>query len=323
MNADVSDVPARAIRMGGDTRGGDRVIVDVDLGYSPDSALALALAVCGLPVSLVVTSDEHGGERARLARHLLNALGRSNIPVVAGAELPGAARRWVCDGIAPTSAPTPGSLVDAVRWVLRGRAQVHWVGLGPMSNLATVLAEIPAAVTKMHVTQTGGRPDPTPVAPPDHRLALDPAAAAAVLRSGVDITFVLPELAQRAHLVDFPASTLHQQLGRANGPRWARTVRQCFTQWYSAGYPHTMLYAPATVAFAAGLGFIRAGTQQPLDIDGTGRLRPDRRGAGKARLADTGRCERIPRWLCERIDIAYATQLGGGIEPDLLHRRRV
>jgi inosine-uridine nucleoside N-ribohydrolase len=295
------------------------VIVDLGVGYTPDSALALALIACGLPVSLVVTSDEFdGGQRARLARYLLDTMGRTRIPVVAGAELPGAARRWVCDGVVPESTARPdGSLVDAVRWVLRGNAPVHWLGLGPMSNLATVLDALPGAVDKLHVTQTGGPGGP------DVNLALDPAAAQAVLTAGVDITLVKPEPVQREHLVVDSLSTLCQQLARTNGPRWARTVRWCFDEWFSEQYPHAMLYAPFTVAFAAGLRFVSASRMVPVDVNDKGRLRIDEDAQGRARIADVGRCERFPRWLGDRVDIAYVTQLGGGIEPDLLHRAAV
>lgn len=44
------------------------LILDTDIGGEPDDALALAIAA-GLPsLALVITSDESGGRRARLAR---------------------------------------------------------------------------------------------------------------------------------------------------------------------------------------------------------------------------------------------------------------
>jgi hypothetical protein len=64
------------------------VIIDTDIGGDPDDAIALVLAARRLPeLALVVTCDELGGERARFARHLLDLLGRGDVPVVAGADV--------------------------------------------------------------------------------------------------------------------------------------------------------------------------------------------------------------------------------------------
>ena len=64
------------------------VILDADIGGEPDDAMALVIAARELPeLTLVVTSDEMSGQRARYARLLLDAAGRPDVLVVAGRQL--------------------------------------------------------------------------------------------------------------------------------------------------------------------------------------------------------------------------------------------
>lgn len=64
------------------------MVIDTDLGGDPDDTVALVVAARRVPeLRLVVTSDEYGGERARLVRYLLDLVGRPDVRVVAGADL--------------------------------------------------------------------------------------------------------------------------------------------------------------------------------------------------------------------------------------------
>ncbi|MGF6885499.1 pyrimidine-specific ribonucleoside hydrolase [Nocardia sp. GAS34] len=145
------------------------IILDTDIGGEPDDALALAVAA-GLPeLSLVITSDEHNGRRAKMARQILDLLMRSDVPVVAGRDL-GRTENWAAEGIVPPGVPDqPTDVLTAVDALLgRTPEPVMWVGTGPMSNLADVLTAFPTAAQRLVVTQVGGslawytdRPEPT------------------------------------------------------------------------------------------------------------------------------------------------------------------
>lgn len=151
------------------------ICTDRNVGYDPDDLLALVIAAAALPLRLVVTSDEFGGgERARLARYLLNRCGRTGVVVIAGEEIEGAEARWVCDGLVPSdlppsSIPIIGSTVEAVRTVLGEGHRAAWIGQGPGSKAADPMA----------VTAAAGLPfvkfDAVRVAiGPDARMHLDP-----------------------------------------------------------------------------------------------------------------------------------------------------
>jgi inosine-uridine nucleoside N-ribohydrolase len=135
-----------------------------DVGYDPDDLLALILAAAALPLRLVVTSDEFGsGERARLARYLLNLCGRTDVVVVPGEEIEGAQARWVCDGLVPTdfppaSMPVTDSVVEAVRAVLGESHRTAWIGQGPFTNLAWLHKCAPELARRLVITLMGGGP---------------------------------------------------------------------------------------------------------------------------------------------------------------------
>lgn len=118
--------------------------------------LALAVAAGLSDLSLVVTSDETRGRRAKFARHLLDLLGRADVPVVAGREL-GRHDHRAAGELFPDDLPSaPTDVVATVTAVLRSTSDpVLWIGTGPMSNLADILATIQDR-EQLIVTQAGG-----------------------------------------------------------------------------------------------------------------------------------------------------------------------
>ncbi len=85
------------------------LIIDTDLGGNPDDAFAVAIAALTVPeLALVITTDELAGERARFARHLLDLLGRPEVPVVSGADL-GNTRYFCVEDLTPATRPSTTS----------------------------------------------------------------------------------------------------------------------------------------------------------------------------------------------------------------------
>ena len=123
-----------------------RVHLDTDLGGDPDDACALAMLLGWPGVDLVgvTTTIDPGGRRAGCVAELLEISGRSDIPVVAGAEasLTTLRRAWrVSDGderywprpVRARPSP-PGAALDLLARDIEQGATV--VAIGPYTNLA-------------------------------------------------------------------------------------------------------------------------------------------------------------------------------------------
>ncbi len=245
-------------------------IICTDIGHDPGDLLALILAAAALPLRLVVTSDEFGGgQRARLARFLLNLCGRTGVVVVAGAEIEGAQARWVCDGLVPAgfppaSAPVTGSVVDAVRAVLGETGRAVWIGQGPLSNLARLYTAAPGLARRLMIMQTGGglahlyrRTDSA-----SHNLRTDPDSARTVLTApGLDVTLVTSDITFTPETAIDAGSELYQLLATANAPKWAKLVAAGYDRWFARERSASMAAGPLTVTAAAGMGFVEFATQ--------------------------------------------------------------
>ncbi|MGW1145839.1 nucleoside hydrolase [Streptomyces sp. NPDC002454] len=137
---------------------GTPVIIDTDIGGDADDALAVVAAARRVPeLVAVITGDEVRGERARFARHLLDLIGRREVVTLSGASL-GGSRSSCVDGLVPDDVPAqPADVVAAVRQVCEAAdGPVRWVGTGPLTNLARVLAEAPDPARRLRLTQMGG-----------------------------------------------------------------------------------------------------------------------------------------------------------------------
>ena len=90
-------------------------------------------------------SDEMSGQRARFARFLLDSAGRPDVPVVAGQQL-SATPCYLATGLTPSwVASQPREIASAVAAACGGTSgAAHWIGIGPLSNLAAILEDSPA-----------------------------------------------------------------------------------------------------------------------------------------------------------------------------------
>ncbi|MFI9402222.1 nucleoside hydrolase [Nocardia sp. NPDC052316] len=234
------------------------IIIDTDIGGDPDDAVALTCAARTLPeLALVLTTDENNGGRARFARHLLDLHGRYDVPVVAGADL-GNTLYYVVDGLVPDDVPAQSTdVLDAVRKVCAGTdRQVRWVGMGPLTNLSTVLREAPDLVDRLVITQMGGAinyRDPTRA---EHNFRLDPAAARSVVATAADLLLVLSDITFTEEIAINSGSDTYRLLAAAHAPEWARLLHTHLDRWFNTFHPSSMQHDPLALATALQLPFV-------------------------------------------------------------------
>lgn len=194
-----------------------RLIFDTDPGVDDAIAIWLALAspeidVLGLSV---VFGNGHAAPCAENAQRILDAAGKSRIPVHIGADQPlkrGYARSgWGVHGsdglggigLPPASRKADGQ--DAVAWMAKllseaAPGSITLAPIGPLTNIARLVSDHPqalAGIKEMIVMggaalENGG--NATPHA--EYNFWLDPHAAEIVCASGVPITLVTIETAR-------------------------------------------------------------------------------------------------------------------------------
>ncbi|MGW5730667.1 nucleoside hydrolase [Nocardia beijingensis] len=271
------------------------LILDTDIGGEPDDALALAVAA-GLPaLSLVITSDEQGDRRARLARCLLDLMDRSDVPVVAGADL-GNDHSWTAEGLVPNLIGSqPRDVGAAVAKVLeRSDGRVGWVGLGPMSNLARLLQENPRIGDRLVVTQQEGASNFAEEGP--HRnIELDTAAARYVFASGIQ-PWIVPADISFDPFNALDKDSIEYTILRSVDP--ARTLLRIHLDlWFHEFSKYVFLHGPITMAQSVGMSFLAA-TSVDTGLDDAGRLT---QGDSRAYIARGADYDDFRRWFADRL----------------------
>ncbi|WP_202868528.1 nucleoside hydrolase [Kribbella sindirgiensis] len=239
------------------------MVIDTDAGGDPDDSVAVVAAARLVPeLALVVTSDEYGGERARFVRWLLDLAGRSDVRVVAGADL-GNRRGFVVGGMCPADVPPQVTdVAAAVSEVFEGLdGQVRWVGMGPLSNLASLQRERPELVARMAVTQMGGAINYRDPSRAEHNFRADPDAVIEILptleRWGPP-TFVLSDVTFNPAIEITAKSPLYRRWAAPDARPWERVLREQFDRW-TAKYPalqHDALALAAAMLWP-GVRFVR------------------------------------------------------------------
>jgi pyrimidine-specific ribonucleoside hydrolase len=239
------------------------VIIDTDLGGDPDDTVALVVAARRVPeLRLVVTSDEYGGERARLVRYLLDLVGRPDVRVVAGSDL-GNSRMWVMGGVCPAEVPRQDNdVVGVIEEVCSGiEGRIRWVGMGPLSNLARLQREAPVLIPRLEVTQMGGAIKYRDPSRAEHNFRVDVEAAIRMVPElgRWNPSFVVSDVTFNPAMEITRESALYQRWARPDARPWERVLREHFDRW-TAKYPGSMQHDALALAAAMlwpGVRFVR------------------------------------------------------------------
>jgi len=226
-------------------------VIDTDLGGDPDDALAVALAATLTAVRAIATCDElPSGGRANLAAAMLRACDRSDVAVCQGSG-PRVGPDFFWTG-APehrwTGATVAADLLKVLHQALEESMQVVWVGLGPMSNLASLARRSPRLIQQVHVVQMGGwlrfsrRTE--------HNFRLDPAGASSVVPRCASFTLVPADLTMADRNRLDPQQSLLEWLGSLES-KWAKLVYANFMWWFTNRYPASYQHDALTLAIAA------------------------------------------------------------------------
>lgn len=279
------------------------LVLDTDIGGDPDDAIALAVAARTVPqLALVVTSDEIDGQRARFARHLLNLLGRPEVPVVAGRDLGNT--RYLCvhdliPGAVPGQPDDVTAALDAVCQQADG--PIRWVGIGPVSNLAAVLTARPHLVQRLKITQMGGAlayRDPTRA---EHNFRLDPEAAATLLRLAERPALVLSDTTFTTEIEITQQSPIYRSLTADGAPPWAGLLRQHLDNWAAEFHPGTMQHDALTLASALGWPGVRFG-REDISLDDQARMTRDPTGI-QIKVSISADYPDFMTWLTDRLTL--------------------
>lgn len=281
----------------------DQLIIDTDAGGDPDDAIALAAVAAEPALALVVTSDELGGERARFVRHLLDLLGRNDVPVVAGADL-GNTRLNCIEGLAPAEVPAqPTDVRAAVETVCSSTVDsVHWVGIGTASNLAVLLTERPELAERLEIVQVGGALRYRDPERADHNFRTDVVAATVLLAKARVPRLQLSEVTFTPEVEIAKGSPIHQLLSDPAGPPWARLVAAHMDQWYERFHHATMQHDALALTAALGMDFVDY-YRAHIAIDDRGRTTIATEGGFDVWLSGEARLDAYMRWLTERLTV--------------------
>jgi purine nucleosidase len=256
------------------------VILDTDIGDDIDDAFALALVLRSPELRLLGVETAFGDTelRARLVDRYLKAIGRQDIPVMAGVET-----KSVHFTQAAYAKQSPALKHKGAVDFLLGQIRVHpeqitLVAIGPLFNVQAAIARDPATFKKLkRVVIMGGsvyrgydgKDGSRQSAPsPEWNILCDPAGAAALLGSGVPV-FVMPLDSTQIHLEN-PA------LGAvlAHGSPLTDQLTLLYHQWTGANeWRRPTLFDPVAVTYVIRPNLCPA-TPMRLEVDDKGFTKP-------------------------------------------------
>ncbi len=182
-----------------------KIILDTDIGDDIDDALALAFAIMSGKIEVlgVTTVFKNAAQRAELACRLLEALGRTDIPVYAGIgkTLLQSIPDWekvvadhrprqmeVLTKQQPSIQPKQGQAVDfIIDTVMASDGDITLVPIGPFTNIAAAFILEPRLAQKTQICMMGGATDR---GRPEWNALCDPEATRVLFGTGVPITMV-------------------------------------------------------------------------------------------------------------------------------------
>ena len=202
-----------------------RVLLDCDPGH--DDAIALLLALASPELELLGVTTVAGNQTLEKttanAIRVLEYVGRTEIPVAAGADRPLVREPFVAAHVhgesgldGPDLPPPQGSPlgVHAVDFLAEHADGATLVAVGPLTNVALLLALHPGARPERIVLMGGAIAEGNITPAAEFNIWADPEAARRVFESGIDVTMVGLDVTHKALLTPEHADEL-RVAGRA------------------------------------------------------------------------------------------------------------
>ncbi|MFL6029093.1 MAG: nucleoside hydrolase [Gaiellaceae bacterium] len=190
-----------------------KILLDCDPGH--DDAIALLLALASPELELLGVTTVAGNQTldktTANALRVLELVGRTDVPVAAGAERPLVRAQTVASNVhgetgldgpdlpTPRTSPVEPHAVDFLAEKIRehgGAATL--VPVGPLTNVALLLALHPDARPERIVLMGGAIAEGNVTPAAEFNIWADPEAAARVFASGIDLTMVGLDVTHKA-----------------------------------------------------------------------------------------------------------------------------
>jgi pyrimidine-specific ribonucleoside hydrolase len=217
------------------------IVLDCDPGH--DDALAIVLALARPELRLLAITTVAGNapldKTTRNALRVLTLVGRTDVPVAAGAERPIVREPWVpvdfhgpsgLDGAdlpEPATGPAPVGALELTSSLLRDvDAPITIVATGPLTNVALLLRAAPALRERIAAISLmgGSLGEGNTTAAAEFNIWADPEAAAIVFDSGIPIRMAGLDVTHQA-LVLPPDIARLEGLGTRSGRVFADLMR--------------------------------------------------------------------------------------------------
>ena len=256
------------------------VILDTDIGDDIDDAFALALVLRSPELRLLGVETAFGDTelRARLVDRYLKAVGRQDIPVMAGVGTKSVHFTQAAYAMQSPEVKHRGAVDFLLGQIRAHPGQITLIAIGPLFNVQAAIARDPATFKKLkRVVIMGGsvyrgydgKDGARQNAPsPEWNILCDPAGATALLGSGVPV-FVMPLDSTQIHLEN-PA------LGAvlAHGSPLTDQLTLLYHQWTGANeWRRPTLFDPVAVTYVIRPNLCPA-TPMRLEVDDKGFTKP-------------------------------------------------
>jgi inosine-uridine nucleoside N-ribohydrolase len=283
------------------------VIIDTDIGSYVDDAWALGLAIASpeLDIKAITTVGSRAEDRAWIACRFLSHSGTPPITVAYGrdpqptSEIDGQIqyRRHPAPLFNRTHKPTKGSPVAVMYEILaEQKAKTTIIALGPLTNIAALLAEHPDAVKMIdRIVLMGGSIaigyDGKKKAEAEWNIKSDIPAAQAVFKSGVPLTVVPLDATATVRL----ANDHRDRLFAAHTPLTFQ-MQALYELWDQD--PLIMFDTAAVAALVEPVFFTWQDMVLTVDPDG---MTKRRKGESNARVATAVNEDALVKWFVQRI----------------------
>ncbi len=253
------------------------IILDTDIGDDIDDAFALGLVLKSPELRLLGVTTEFGDTelRARLVDRYLKAIGRGEIPVMAGVATP--AKGQLSQAAYAEGGPDRKH-ADAVTFILQQirvhPGQITLICIGPLFNVQAAIARDPATFKKLKravlmggsVYRGYGGPNAPPA--PEWNILNDPDGLKALLGSGVPVVMMPLDSTQ------VPLDQKAQAAIFSHGSPLTDQLTLLYHEWSGTGEWKTpTLFDPVAVTYAIRPDLCPA-TPMRIEVDAKGQTRP-------------------------------------------------